>query len=147
METLLSLWLIVCKGNTCRSPMFMVLLQDALRKKGLGQVTVESAGILAEAAGQPAAPESVECMSRLGLDLRPHVSRFVGSLDINAYDKIVCMEPEVLKAIVALRPKGEVSLANEREGGIPNPWQQGQFAYDICALTIQRVVKEMVQAL
>ncbi|MCU0311514.1 MAG: hypothetical protein MUE36_11300 [Acidimicrobiales bacterium] len=64
--------LMVCSGNTCRSPMAMVLLAHHLGAAGVS-ARVHSAGTLGW--GGPATANSVAVMAERGLDLSGHESR------------------------------------------------------------------------
>lgn len=66
---------LVCSGNTCRSPMAEALLRSALAKAGgrLAQLHVISCGLGAYP-GDPASPHAVKAASRIGLDLGGHAS-------------------------------------------------------------------------
>lgn len=64
--------LMVCSGNTCRSPMAMVLLGHHLAELGV-EARVHSAGTLGW--GGPATENSVAVMAERGLDLSGHESR------------------------------------------------------------------------
>ena len=77
-----NLFLFVCTGNTCRSPMAEALFRrllserqrcsdDELVDRGF---VVSSAGVAA-GAGQPASDESIEQMRLRGIDLRGHESQ------------------------------------------------------------------------
>ena len=139
--------LCVCKGNTCRSPMFAAVLRQKLAETGRSDVTIESAGYMEAAKGQPANPEWIGLREETpGVDLSGHVSRWTGDLDLREFDLIVCMEPN---AVDEVRKQGvpettSVVLANEAEGGIPNPYQQGPDAYRNCYRAIVSVVGEFV---
>ena len=63
--------LVVCTGNTCRSPMAEGWLKQKLSDKGW---VVESAGVGAWG-GTPASEESVEVMRGLGIDISGHRSQ------------------------------------------------------------------------
>jgi protein-tyrosine-phosphatase len=131
--------LCVCFGNTCRSPMMQVLLQQQLGQ----QVRVESAGIREGCAGQSANEHSVLCMSERGIDLTGHQSRWVGDLDLSEYSHIVCVgEPEA-QVVCGLLPQGSktvVLIANESRGGVPNPYEKGLDAYRECLATLDEVL-------
>lgn len=139
--------LCVCKGNTCRSPMFAAVLRRTLDLMGIQDVLVESAGTLAKAAGQPAAPEWAVIAKDTGIDLSGHVSRFVGTLDLGSYDTIICMESEVYAYMRArAHSKNVVVLANAPVG-IDNPFERGQQAYNRCYGQINRTIAHMTEIL
>ena len=63
--------LVVCTGNTCRSPMAEGWLNQKLAGKGW---LAESAGVAAWG-GTPASPEAIEVMREIGVDLSAHRNR------------------------------------------------------------------------
>lgn len=90
--------LLVCTGNTCRSPMAELLMRrhlanrigcaiDELDQHG---VVVASAGIAAAPGGRPSS-EAVEAMARQGLDLGEHLSQPVTERLIKQADLILTM--------------------------------------------------------
>ena len=73
---------LVCTGNTCRSPMAEVLMRKRLAEKlGCGVDELEDRGVvvlsagLAAAGGMMASPEAVAVMKEQGLDLSDHASQ------------------------------------------------------------------------
>ena len=141
--------LCVCLGNTCRSPMMEAMLRHELSVRGV-EVQVESAGLLKEAEGQDAFTSSVMEMRDRGLDISGHKSRHVGSIgELTQFDLIICVGRSEADRVVALEPTlaDRVMVANEVNGGIPNPWEKGDEAYRTCALTIVSVMGEMAEDL
>lgn len=67
----LKMVLVVCTGNTCRSPMAAGWLNQKLAGKGWSAV---SAGVAAWSGG-PASPEAVEAMQEIGIDVSGHRSQ------------------------------------------------------------------------
>ena len=67
---------VLCTGNICRSPMGERLLAHALAAEDgpLQGVRVVSAGVSAYP-GDPASPNSVKALAKVGLDLNDHRSR------------------------------------------------------------------------
>lgn len=132
--------LCVCKGNTCRSPMFAEKLKNHFSMHGR-EVEIESAGYWQPAKGQPAAPDWLTLESETGINLRSHRSRWLGDVDLTYFDVIYCMDAETLEEVKKVAPPDvEVTLVNQPEG-IPNPWEKGLDAYREC----YRVVCEAVE--
>ncbi|BAD39061.1 low molecular weight protein arginine phosphatase [Symbiobacterium thermophilum] len=81
--------LLVCSGNTCRSPMAAALLRALWRRADPGwDLQVDSAGIGAFP-GLPAAPNAVAAMKARGIDLSGHRSQAV--TDLEGYDLVLGM--------------------------------------------------------
>ena len=98
--------LIVCTGNTCRSPMAEVLLRRQMAEKlgcAIGEledhgVFVTSAGIAAMTGGRPT-PEAVAVMGQQGLDLSAHESQPVTQRLVRHADVILAMTRSHRQAI------------------------------------------------
>ena len=87
--------LIVCMGNTCRSPMAVALLRSHVPE----DVLVESAGVAA-ADGLPAAQHAVQVMREREVDIAAHASRSIEHLDLSRYDLVLALSRGVADAIV-----------------------------------------------
>ncbi|MBS0631197.1 MAG: hypothetical protein JSS11_04730, partial [Verrucomicrobia bacterium] len=109
-------------------PASVLLLMQAVLQRQLGEgFRVESAGIIQELAGRPVNHRSVTCLQERGIDLSGHVSRWIGSLDLNQYRWIVCVGPaeaEQVRARLGESASG-VIVANAERGGIPDPYEHG----------------------
>lgn len=85
--------LVVCTGNTCRSPMAEALLRAELNKKGYGQrVTVFSCGT-GTRDGMPASSESVFVMRNREMDISPHRSKRIKPEFLKEAVLIIAMNP------------------------------------------------------
>ncbi|MEE2641867.1 MAG: L-threonylcarbamoyladenylate synthase [Planctomycetota bacterium] len=104
--------LVVCTGNTCRSPMAEVLLKKRLAERvGCSVGDLEEKGIVVASAGvaampgAQASPESVETMERAGLDLSDHQSQPVSDQLLESSDLILTMTNGHRQALVAHWPE------------------------------------------
>jgi tRNA threonylcarbamoyl adenosine modification protein (Sua5/YciO/YrdC/YwlC family) len=98
--------LVVCSGNTCRSPMGALLLQQALQEKaqsvpGYLVPQVHSAGTYA-GHDLPASEGALATMQRRGLDLESHRSSGVTRRPLSECDLILCMTESQQDAVLEL---------------------------------------------
>jgi protein-tyrosine phosphatase len=141
--------LIVCTGNTCRSPLAAAALLDELGADR-GRVEVISAGTAAWE-GQPASSLTIEVAEREGIDLRAHRSRRVTPAVARAADLVLVMEPEHARAVQALGadPQRTHVLSEWPEPGEPgvpisDPFGASREAYEECWRRIRRHVRRVV---
>jgi len=83
--------LMICTGNSCRSPMAEGLLRGLLAPHP--GFEVQSAGTAAPE-GMPASPEAVVAARELGIDLTQHRSRRATAALLEAAALVVTMTPE-----------------------------------------------------
>jgi protein-tyrosine phosphatase len=93
--------LVVCTGNTCRSPMAAALLGARLVERGV-EARVHSAGFVRT--GDPAAHHGVSVMATMGLDTSAHRSRRVSVELVKEADLMIGMARQHVREIVALAP-------------------------------------------
>lgn len=93
--------LVVCTGNTCRSPLAEVLLRRALAEAGVEGVTVSSAGTGAMG-GEPASEGSYLVALENGLDLAAHRARPVTKEIVAESDLILTMSRGHLRKLQLL---------------------------------------------
>ena len=94
--------LMVCTGNTCRSPMAAALFKKAAAERQI-EVEVDSAG-LQVFGSESAIPQAQTVMREYGIDLSEHRSQ---QIDINAleeYDLVLTMTYSHKRYILNLRP-------------------------------------------
>ena len=112
--------LIVCTGNTCRSPMGEVILRSVLPADLRDQVQVSSAGTGAST-GVPAAEFAQKAVSARGMELSGHRSRLLTAKLIRESDLVLGMEPSHVAFAKDLAPDAaeRVRLITEHgaEGG------------------------------
>lgn len=85
--------LIVCTGNTCRSPMAQGLLQKMLVESGLEDVDVSSAGI-GTLDGYPATSFAVKAAAEKQVDISHHHSTRLTTKLVEQADLILVMADE-----------------------------------------------------
>ena len=141
--------LIVCTGNTCRSPLAAVALLDELGPDR-ERVEVSSAGTAAWE-GQPASATTIELAAQEGFDLQPHHSRRVTPALARAADLIVVMEREHARAVQALGgdPDRTHVISEWPDPGEPalpvsDPFGASHEAYEECWRRIRRHVQRIV---
>jgi len=149
--------LLVCAGNTCRSPMAEVLLKDMLHRRGAGDLfEVGSAGVAA-CEGLPATSEAVEVMKERGLDLSSHRSRPVTLDLVTRSELVLCMERAHKDSLVEAYPwaadriftlkgyAGEAAGAGDED--VQDPIGRGIEAYRKAAEEIERASEAAAERL
>ncbi|MGI6152371.1 MAG: low molecular weight protein arginine phosphatase [Christensenellaceae bacterium] len=96
--------LLVCTGNTCRSPMAETLLDDAVDRSSLhGKVKIKSAGTFA-ATDAGATEEAQQVMEEMGLSLGRHKTRPFTKELAEWADVILAMGKEQIEHMEAIAP-------------------------------------------
>lgn len=145
--------LVVCTGNTCRSPMAEVLLRkriadrlgcepDEVDERG---VIVVSAGISAMTGGRPTS-EAVEVMAQRGLDLSGHESQPVTERLVRQADLILAMTRSHRDAIAAQWPAAanRTQVLCRNGADVADPIGGSRELYDRCADQIDEQLREHV---
>lgn len=109
--------LLVCTGNTCRSPLAEVLLQRELKARGIEDVVVESAGTGAWE-GIPASEGSYLVALEHDLDLSAHRSRLLTRELVEAADLVLTMGRSHAARAEALGGTGRTFLLGEFAGRV-----------------------------
>ncbi len=142
--------LVMCKGNTCRSPMVAALLSEHFRRVGDNMSVIESAGYHKNAAGSwPAAPEWNELADETRIDLTKHQSRWIMDIAyLGQYDRVVCVDADAVELVKARGVPEEHILVID----VPNPWEkdrpleEGVPVYRDCYYEIKRTVLPKIVA-
>ena len=139
--------LIVCTGNTCRSPMGEVIGRRLLADKiGCSDnqidehgVLISSAGIAAMAGGQ-ASPQGVEVMQKVNLDLTGHSAQPVSEQMVRHADLILTMTRGHREALLSQWPEAASRTEVLRLDGkdVADPIGGSVAEYERCAEQIRR---------
>lgn len=126
--------LFVCTGNTCRSPLAMVIARDEAARRAWKHVAVESAGVAA-APGMPASAGAVQVAAERGLDLSKHTARPLTRELIEWADLVLAMSASQIIGIAELGGADKVALVTDfiegegRGAPIEDPFGEDAEAY------------------
>lgn len=148
--------LLVCTGNSCRSPMAKGYLQHLLKERP--DINVISAGVAATS-GMPATSETIKVMAEAGVDISGHFARRLTNEIIHKADLILVMEknhkeiilqraPEAEGKVYLLKEFGRDSKVNQQEDlDIPDPIGKPLEFYQKCFTIIKEEVERITKLL
>jgi len=143
------LFLFVCSGNTCRSPMAAAIANAEIATRlGIPFKALETVNVRALSAGVSArvgaaiTPEAAEVLQSLSVPVQPHAARNLTPELAAEAEVIFCMTGAVRKAVIEMLPpvEGKTYCLSD-DADIPDPIGKGMAAYVNCARQIQRLVQ------
>ena len=143
--------LLVCSGNTCRSPLAAALLADRLAASpDLADIVVESAGTSARE-GEAASEGSATVARTHGVDLSRHRSRLLSAEMVQRADVVLAMGSTHLHRVAALGGAGKAHLlttyAGEPASEISDPFGGALETYHKTAMQLDHLLALVVTGL
>lgn len=148
--------LLVCSGNSCRSPIAEALCRkmlavklsvppDELVEHGYD---VASCGTRTTV-GMPASFEAREIADELGLNLAEHISRPATKRMLASADLVYVMTPDQIETLTKFCPaaKGKVMLLDPKGRPMADPHGGDLETYRRCAFLIQEALRKRIEKL
>lgn len=124
--------LIICTGNTCRSPMAEYIARNLAEQRGLSdQFEIHSAGLQAEPETS-AAENAILALEEIGIDLTKHVPTPISAYRPTEFDEIYVMTYPQKRAVLNLGQnvrnyQNKVTVIN-----MPDPYGKDLDTYRQC---------------
>lgn len=132
--------LIVCTGNSCRSPMAEGWLKDELARRGLAdEIEVSSCGV-GTRPGMSASPEAVYVMKNREVDISTHRSRMCTREDIMNSDLILAMSQQHNIFITGMVPSAKAKM---KVLNIIDPIGMSMSVYEDVMNVIEKKIKDL----
>ena len=96
--------LLVCTGNSCRSPMAAGFLREML--KGKKEIRIDSCGTIFSSFSGPT-PQAIKIMKEYGIDILSHKTKFLSKDLIDEADLILVMERKHRERVQELNPEAK----------------------------------------
>jgi protein-tyrosine-phosphatase len=143
------LFLFVCSGNTCRSPMAAAIANAEIASRlGIPFESLETVNIRALSAGvsarvgAPLTPEAAEVLGSFNVPVRPHAARNLTPELASEAELIFCMTKAQRQAVIEMLPQfAGKTYCLHADSDVDDPIGKDMAAYVACARQIQRLVQ------
>ena len=127
--------LIVCEGNTCRSPM-----AEALARRNWPDCIVKSVGIKVPPGNTRAAPQAIATMSAHGLNIENHKPTPITEVVIDQFEFVLALCKPAHKVLVTDYHVSESKIVKLY---VKDPFDDNDGQYVHCANKLARGLKEL----
>ena len=131
--------LFVCLGNICRSPTAEGVFRQIVEREGLAErVVIDSAGTGEWHIGAPPDPRACRAAAKRGYDITSLRGRQVSRSDFEAFDYVIAMDDENVRALKRLAPREHVrkirlftEFASGGANSVPDPYTGGVEGFEL----------------
>lgn len=143
------LFLFVCSGNTCRSPMAAAIanaeiatrMRVSIDKLKTVNARAMSAGVSARV-GEPLTAEAQDALHSIDVPVEPHAARSMTPEMAQQAEMIFCMTDSVRQAVIKMLPAvANKTYCLDAQADIADPIGKGMDAYLNCARRIHDLVR------
>ncbi len=132
--------LVVCAGNTCRSPAGEAAIRAAAARAGI-EVEVASAGTSAEHVGAPPTPAMVTAGRARGIEITGAASQ-VTTAELQSADLVLAMDRQTELFLQTLTTTTPIELLGSYDSSAPAPEISDPYGADdaVYAATLERII-------